>query len=356
MSTSPTPSPAPASAGLAPAAPSAPARERVGRRFDPAELLGRFAPTLFLLLLVAILAYLEPGFRTERNLFNVLRQISFIGILAVGMTFVILTAGIDLSVGSLLAFAGIVCASAAKGTRSLLTGGVKDDGGVQVLYAVLAAVGVGLAIGLLQGTLIGRLGIPAFIVTLGGLGAWRGATLVWSDGQPISSFSDDFKYWGQEFLGPVPIPVVVFLSLVVIAHLVLRYTQYGRWIYALGGNPEAARLSGLNTTALTVSVYTISGLCAGLAAFLLTSRLNSAEQVAGQNYELRAIAAVVIGGTSLFGGQGSVLGTFVGAMLIGVLDNGLVILGVSPNYQPIVVGSVIVLSVFVDQAVKKRRR
>jgi ribose/xylose/arabinose/galactoside ABC-type transport system permease subunit len=150
--------------------------------------------------------------------------------------------------------------------------------------------------------------------------------------------------------------VIIFLAFVVIGHVVLKYTQYGRWIYALGGNPEAARLSGLRTTSLTISVYVISGLCAGLAAFLLTSRLNSAEQIAGQNYELRAIAAVVIGGTSLFGGQGGVIGTFIGAMLIGVLENGLVILGVSPNWQPIIVGAIIVLSVYVDQVAKKRRR
>lgn len=342
-------------ATMAPSPPSSDA-ERDERRIDVVDLLGRFAPLIFLLVLIVILSILEPGFRTERNLFNVMRQISFIGIVAVGMTFVILTAGIDLSVGSLLAFAGIVAASAAKGTRSLLQGGVEDRGGVYVLYAALAAIGVGLAIGLLQGTLIGKLGIPAFIVTLGGLGAWRGATLVWSGGQPISSFSDDFTYWGQGFIGSVPIPVIFFLAFVVIGHVVLKYTQYGRWLYALGGNPEAARLSGLSTTALTISVYVISGLCAGLSAFLLTSRLNSAEQIAGQNYELRAIAAVVIGGTSLFGGQGGVIGTFIGAMLIGVLENGLVILGVSPNWQPIIVGAIIVLSVYVDQLAKKRRR
>ncbi len=334
----------------------APPVQTASRRFDTVDLLGRFAPLIFLLILVVILSVLEPGFRTERNLFNVMRQISFIGILAVGMTFVILTAGIDLSVGSLLAFAGIVCASAAKGSRGLLQGGVKDHGGIHVLYAALAAVAVGAGIGLLQGTLIGKLKIPAFIVTLGGLGAWRGATLVWSGGQPISSFSSDFKYWGQGFIGRVPVPVIFFVVFVAIGHIVLKYTQYGRWIYALGGNREAARLSGLSTTALTVSVYVISGFCAGLAGFLLTSRLNSAEQVAGQNYELRAIAAVVIGGTSLFGGAGGVIGTFIGAMLIGVLDNGLVILGVSPNYQPIVVGAIIVLSVYVDQLAKQRRR
>jgi inositol transport system permease protein len=326
------------------------------RQINVVDLLGRLAPVAFLLMIVVVLSILEPGFRTERNLLNVVRQVSFIGIMAVGMTFVILTAGIDLSVGSTLAFAGIVCASAAKGTRGLIAGGVKDEGGIHVLYAALAAMGVGLAIGALQGFLIGKLGIPAFIATLGGLGVWRGATLVWSNGQPISSFSSDFTYWGKGYVGRIPVPVLFFLAFVVVGHLVLRYTAYGRWIYALGGNPEAARLSGLNTTLLTMSVYVISGFCAGLAAFLLTSRLNSAEQVAGQSYELQAIAAVVIGGTSLFGGEGGVLGTLIGALLIGVLNNGLVILGVNPYYQSIVIGSIIVLSVYLDQFVKRRRR
>jgi len=326
------------------------------RQINVVDVLGRFAPVIFLLLIVLVLSILEPGFRTERNLLNVVRQVSFIGILAVGMTFVILTAGIDLSVGSTLAFAGIVCASAAKGTRSLLAGGVKDEGGVHVLYAALAAIGVGLLIGTIQGFLIGKLAIPAFIVTLGGLGIWRGATLVWTNGQPLSSFSSDFTYWGKGYVGRIPVPVLFFIAFVIIGHLVLKYTTYGRWIYALGGNPEAARLSGLNTTLLTMSVYVISGFCAGLAAFLLTSRLNSAEQVAGQSYELQAIASVVIGGTSLFGGQGGVLGTLIGALLIGVLNNGLVILGVNPYYQSIVIGAIIVFSVYLDQFVNRRRR
>ncbi|MFN8663920.1 MAG: ABC transporter permease [Thermomicrobiales bacterium] len=326
------------------------------RRTDVVSVLGKFAPLIFLAILVVILSVLRPNFLSAFNLFNVMRQISFIGILAVGMTFVILTAGIDLSVGSLLAFSGIVCASVAKGSRSLLEGGVTDPGGVRVLIAALAAILVGVIIGLLQGSLIARAGIPAFIVTLGGLGAWRGATLLWSDGQPISSFSDQFKFWGQGFVGPLPVPVIFFLAMVIIGQIILKYTQYGRWIYALGGNPEASRLSGLNVKMLTTSVYVISGFCAGLAGFLLTSRLNSAEQVAGQGYELQAIAAVVIGGTSLFGGQGSMVGTLIGAMLIGVLNNGLVILNVSPYYQQIVIGAIIVLSVYIDQLAKQRSR
>ena len=326
------------------------------RRTDVVSVLGKFAPLIFLAALVVILSVLRPNFLSAFNLFNVMRQISFIGILAVGMTFVILTAGIDLSVGSLLAFSGIVCATVAKGSRSLLEGGVTDPGGVRVLLAALAAILVGMIIGLLQGSLTARAGIPAFIVTLGGLGAWRGATLLWTNGQPISSFSDDFKFWGQGFIGPLPVPVIFFLAMVIIGQIVLKYTQYGRWIYALGGNPEASRLSGLNVKMLITSVYVISGFCAGLAGFLLTSRLNSAEQVAGQGYELQAIAAVVIGGTSLFGGQGTMVGTLIGAMLIGVLNNGLVILNVSPYYQQIVIGAIIVLSVYIDQLAKQRSR
>jgi len=263
--------------------PSGPAAiERAPRQINLIDLVGRYAPTLFLLVLIIVLSILEPAFRTETNLFQVMRQISITGIIAVGMTFVILTGGIDLSVGSVLAFSGIVGASAAKGTRSLISGGVTDRGGVHVLYGALAAVGVGLAIGVIQGFVIAKMRVPPFVATLGGLGIWRGATLVWSNGEPISSFSKDFTYWGKGFVGRVPVPVIFFVGLVVVGHVVLRYTRYGRWIYALGGNPEAARLSGLNTTGLTMSVYVISGFCAGLGGFLLTSRLNSAEQIAGQ--------------------------------------------------------------------------
>lgn len=332
----------------------APVAETRQRRFSLEDLLGRIAPLLFLLILVAVLSWLEPGFRTERNLFNVLRQVSIMGIMAVGMTFVILTAGIDLSVGSMLAFCGMLAAVVARGSRSLLDG--SDPGGWRVLLVALAAMGLGLLLGLFQGVLVGYLEIPAFVVTLGGLGAWRGATLLLSGGQPISSFSPDLKWWGQGFVGPVPVPVIVFLVFVLVAFITLKYTKYGRWIYALGGNQEAARLSGLNTTWLTVSVYGISGFCAGVAGFLLTARLNSAEQVAGQGDELQVIAAVVIGGTSLFGGEGGVIGTLIGALLIGVLNNGLVMLNVSPYWQPIVVGGVVVFSVFIDQFVKRRRR
>jgi ribose/xylose/arabinose/galactoside ABC-type transport system permease subunit len=323
------------------------------QRVKFADLLGRFAPVIFLVLVGAFFTIQNSSFLTERNLLNIMRQMSFVGILAVGMTFVILTAGIDLSVGSLVAFTGVICAWVAKGSRELLSG--EDPGGIRVLWAALAAIAVGLAVGALQGSLIGYAGIPAFVVTLGGLGAWRGATLVTTDGQPLSTFSDDFSYWGQGFVGRVPVPVIILLAMVLVAFIILKYTRYGRWIYALGGNREAARLSGLNVQALTMSVYAISGICAGVVGFLLTSRLNSAEMVAGQNFELLAIAAVVIGGTSLFGGEGGVVGTLIGTLLIGVLQNGLVLIEVSPYWQPIIIGGVVVLSVWVDQLAKRRR-
>jgi ribose/xylose/arabinose/galactoside ABC-type transport system permease subunit len=320
------------------------------------ELLSQFGAWIVLVILVAIFAVLEPGFFSEFNLLNVMRQISITGIIAVGMTFVILTAGIDLSVGAIVACAGMVAAAVAKGARGLLAAGANDPGGIQVLWAALAAIGVGLAIGALQGGVIAKLGVPAFVVTLGGLTVWRGVALILSDGQPISNFSKDFTYWGKGSIGRIPVLVLIFLAFVLVAHIVLRYTQYGRWIYAVGGNPEAARLSGLPTTWLVWSVYVISGFCAGLGGFLLTSRLNSAEQVAGVNYELTAIAAVVIGGTSLFGGEGRVVGTLAGAMLIGVLSNGMTVANINPYYQYVATGLIVVLAVYLDRVMKRRRR
>jgi ribose/xylose/arabinose/galactoside ABC-type transport system permease subunit len=217
-------------------------------------------------------------------------------------------------------------------------------------------VGVGAGAGLLHGFAIAKLKVPAFVVTLGGLAAWRGATLVMSQGTPINTFSDDYRYWGSGFVGPVPVPVLIFGAFVILGYLVLRFTTYGRSIYAVGGNPEAARLSGLNTTGLIMSVYVITGFLAGLCGFLLTSRLGAAEVVAAQGYELIVIAAVVIGGTSLFGGEGSVIGTLVGTLLIGVLNSGLAINNVNPYYQPIIIGFIVVFSVYLDQLAKRRRR
>ena len=305
------------------------------------------------------------------NIFNVLRQVSVTGMIAIGMTFVILTGGIDLSVGSLLAMAGRAAAIAFKGTnQNTLSLETSDAVGLGVAGAAIVAMVVGALGGFIQGFTITRLGIPAFIVTLGGLTIWRGITLILSNGGPISGFTPDYRYIGNGLIElpfltelvqsrvaiGIPIPVIIFLAFAVLAHIVLRYTRYGRHVYAVGGNPEAARLSGLNVKAITLSVYVIVGFFAGLGGFVLSARFNSSEAVAGIGMELDVIAAVVIGGTSLFGGEGNVLGTVIGALLIGVLVNGLVMLNVSSYIQQIIIGLIIILAVAFDRYVKSRRR
>jgi ribose/xylose/arabinose/galactoside ABC-type transport system permease subunit len=333
--------------------------ERTGKaaKMDVVAIFSRFGAFIFFIALCIVFAILEPAFIKPINIFNVLRQVSIYGLLAIGMTFVILTGGIDLSIGSLLALSGLVAAAVEKGGTGLLTGaGAGQAGGYGLPAAVAAAVAVGLLGGLLQGLGVSKLKVPPFIVTLGGMSAFRGAALVFSSGQPISAFREEYRYWGQGLIGPVPVPVIIFLSFAVVAFIVLRYTKYGRRIYAIGGNKEAARLSGLNVDRLTMSVYIITGFFAGLSGFLLSSRLNSAEQVAGVGYELTVIAGVVIGGTSLFGGEGGIFGTVIGILLIGVLANGLTLLNVSSYYQQIIIGLIIVFAVYFDQLVKRRRR
>jgi ribose/xylose/arabinose/galactoside ABC-type transport system permease subunit len=324
--------------------------------FDAFSFLARFAPLIFLLVLMAIFAILEPRFLSSVNLFNVMRQVSITGLLAIGMTFVILTAGIDLSVGSLLAFAGLVAAAVAKGgMQDRFT--VGDDAiGYGWHLAALAAIAVGVCGGLLQGVAITRLKVPPFVVTLGGMSVFRGAALLFAAGGPISGFQPDFTWWGQGRVLTVPVPVIIFLVSAIVAHVVLRYTRYGRRVYAVGGNPEAARLAGVNVSWIICSVYVIMGFFAGLGAFVLAARLNSAEAVAGTGYELTVIASVVIGGTSLFGGVGSIFGTVIGALLIGVLLNGLVLMNVSSYIQQIIIGVIIVLAVAFDTFAKSRRR
>jgi ribose/xylose/arabinose/galactoside ABC-type transport system permease subunit len=328
---------------------------RAGR--SPWELLGRFAPLIFLLVMMAVFAALEPRFLDPTNLFNVMRQISITGLIALGMTFVILTAGIDLSVGSVLALSAIMAAAVAKGSAgNSLSLDPDEIAGYGWEGALLTAVGVGVLCGLLQGIAITRLKVPPFVVTLGGLSAFRGLTLWFSGGGPISGFDADYRWWGQGVIGPVPVPVILFLSCALICHIVLGHTRYGRNVYAVGGNLEAARLSGIPVNRIILSVYVIVGFFAGLAGFVLNARLNSAEAVAGQGYELTVIASVVIGGTSLFGGAGSITGTVIGATLIGVLVNGLVLNNVSSYIQQVIIGLIIISAVAFDRYIKSRRQ
>ena len=226
---------------------------------------------------------------------------------------------------------------------------------VSWLAALLIACAVGTAAGYLHGKTITKLNVPPFIVTLGGMTIWRGATLILNDGGPISGFDEGFRWWGRGDVLGIPVPVIVFALVSAAGYITLRYSRYGRSIYAVGGNPEAARLSGLDVKRIVVSVYVVVGLLAGLSGFLLAARLGSAEAVAGISYELRVIAAVVIGGTSLFGGLGGVGGTIIGSILLGVLLNGLVMLNVSAYYQQVVIGVIIVIAVAFDTYAKSRR-
>jgi inositol transport system permease protein len=316
-------------------------------RVDVIAWLRRYGTTLFLALLIVFFTSQNQRFISLRNLTNILTEGSIYGIIAVGMTFVILTAGVDLAVGSLLAFAGMAGAT--------IGGLFGADFAMSWIVALCSAIFVGAAAGYLQGKAVTWLRIPPFIVTLGGMTIWRGATLILHDGAPISGFDSNYRWWGTGTILHVPVPVALFVIVAALGYIVQRYTRYGRHVYAVGGNPEAARLNGLNVTAIVTSVYVIVGLLSGLAGFLQSARLGAAEATAGSGYELRVIASVVIGGASLSGGRGGVGGTIIGALLIGVLTNGLVIMHVSSYWQQVVIGLIIVAAVAFDTFAKARR-
>jgi ribose/xylose/arabinose/galactoside ABC-type transport system permease subunit len=319
--------------------------------------LGILTPLIFLILLILIFSSLHPRFLHPLNIFNVMRQISITGLIALGMTFVIIVRGIDLSVGSLIALCGLVGAVIAKGGLvERFSVGLDSDLANPWYWALAGSVLIGLLAGTLNGVCITKLKVPAFVVTLGGLSAYRGTALIVSDGGPISGFNEAYRWIGQGKIWMVPIPVIIFLVFIVLCHIILKYTVYGRYIYSVGGNPEAARLSGINIDLIITSTYIITGFFVGLSAFILSARLNSSEAVAGMGYELNVIAIVVVGGTSLFGGMGSILGTIIGAMLFGVLQNGLVLLNVSSYIQQIIIGIILVLAVTFDKFSKSARQ
>lgn len=296
-------------------------------------------PLLGLVILCVVLTGLSDRFLTMDNLLNVTRQVSINAVISVGMTLVILTGGIDLSVGSILAFAGSITAGLLSGGQSLIP-------------AIIIGVVAGAFIGMINGALITRAGIPPFIATLGTMTAARGFTLVYTDGRPITGMEEAFRFLGGGYIAGIPVPVIIMAIIFLLAHIMLTRTKFGRYVYAIGGNEEAARLSGIGTKKVLLSVYTLAGLLAGFSGVIMASRLNSAQPTAGAGFELDAIAAVVLGGTSLSGGVGTVGGTLIGAMIIGVLDNGLNLLNVSSFYQQVAKGVVILLAVYVD---KKRK-
>lgn len=296
----------------------------------------KMGPLLGLLLLCLILTFLSDRFLTFNNLLNVTRQVSLNAIIGVGMTLVILTGGIDLSVGSVVALAGSI-------TAGLLSGGH----GLAVSLA--AGIGVGGILGLINGLVITRQNVQPFIATMAMMTIARGYTLVYTDGRPITGMPDQFRFLGGGYIADIPVPVIVMAIIFAAGYIMLKKTRFGRYIYAIGGNEEATRLSGINTPKVLVWVYVLCGTLAGLSGIIMASRLNSAQPTAGMGFELDAIAAVVLGGTSLSGGVGTIGGTLVGALIIGVLDNGLNLLNVSSFYQQVAKGIVILLAVMLDR-------
>ena len=302
----------------------------------------QFGTLIGLIGLCLVLWILTPYFLTVSNLLNVAQQISIIAIIAVGMTFVIITAGIDLSVGSVLAFSGMVIGSVLQA-------------GVALPIAIFVGLFVGGLSGIVNGVLITYGRLPPFISTLGMMSVARGAARLITKGRPISGFSEPFRDLATAEVFNVPLPVLIMAGVYLVAYFVLARTKLGRYTYAIGGNEEAAILSGVNVKAYKIAVYGLCGMLSGLAAIILTARLNSAGPNAGIMYELDAIAATVIGGTSLMGGEGTITGTLIGALIMGVLRNGLNLLGISSYIQDIVIGAVIILAVLMDMALKRQR-
>lgn len=295
----------------------------------------RVGIALVLVLLIALMASIAPNFVSVDNLLNVARSVSINAILAAGMTFVILTGGIDLSVGSILAVSGV---------SSVLLW----SGGLNPWLAVLGGVIAGALAGLLNGVLVAYLGLAAFIVTLGSMTFLRGFGYTLTGGEPVVASELGFRTLGNSYIAGIPMPVVVMVVVYAAAWFVLERTVFGRHIYAVGGNKEAARLAGIKVKSILVTVYVIAGATAGLGGVIYAARVVSGQPTAGSGYELDAIAAVVLGGTSLIGGRGRIIGTLVGAMILGVLNNGLVLLNVPFFHQLMIKGIVIVLAVTID--------
>ncbi|HIF9064431.1 ribose ABC transporter permease [Photobacterium damselae] len=292
-----------------------------------------------LIFLIVVVSFLNPNFFTVDNILNILRQTSVNAIIAVGMTLVILTAGIDLSVGSVLALCGAFAATL-----------IAME--VPVLIAVPTTLLAGAILGAISGVIIAKGKVQAFIATLVTMTLLRGVTMVYTDGRPISTgftdVADSFAWFGTGYAMGIPVPIWLMVIVFAAAWYLLNHTRFGRYVYALGGNESATRLSGINVDRVKIGVYAICGFLSALAGIIITSRLSSAQPTAGMGYELDAIAAVVLGGTSLAGGKGRIMGTLIGALIIGFLNNALNLLDVSSYYQMIAKAVVILLAVLVD--------
>jgi len=306
------------------------------------DLIENLLPFLSLIILFIALCLLSPYFFTVKNLSSVARQTAVINIIALGMTLIMVSGGIDLSVGAMLAFCGII------GTMCL-------QAGLPVVVSILIAVLVGMGWGAINGLITTKLKITPFIATLGTLGVIRGLTLIISNGMPVVNVPKSFGYLGDgTLLGVIPVPVLLLVALALLVHYILKYTRLGRYAYAIGSNMDAARYAGINIGGYMVAIYALAGAMTGLAGMIESSRLMTGQPTAGEGYELKVIAAVVIGGGSLKGGEGTVLGTIIGAFIMSLLSNGSNLLGISPFFQQVLIGSVIILAVALDEYRRRR--
>ena len=305
------------------------------------SLIQRFGLLLVIVILSAVMSFVRPVFLTSGNLINVLRQVSMNGVLAIGITFVILTGGIDLSIGSVVA------------VTSVIAGRLLEEGH-SIAAAIAFSMSAALLFGLFNGFLIAVGGLPPFIATLSTMAIARGFALVYSNGRPYLIQREAFLAIGKGSSLGVPNPIWILLVVCALAYITLNFTVFGRHVYAFGGNRQAAKLAGVRTRLVEISVYTITGFLAGLTAIILSARISSGQPTAGQSYELDAIAAAAIGGTSMVGGSGTVGGTIMGFIIIGIMINSLTLLGVSSFYQQIVKGFIIIAAVMLDMQMKRR--
>ena len=317
------------------------------------EFLARFQSLFALAIMVVLLGLLSDKFLTTDNGWNILRQISVNLCLSIGMTLVIVSGGIDLSVGAILGLAGAIAAGVLKNGLALPAFGVLLK--FTATGAIVTAVAVGAVLGWFNGFVIARFQLPAFVATLGMLSIARGLTMLWTGGFPITELGPVFGFLGTGAPLGVPMPVWISAALVGLFVVVMRNLVFGRHVYALGSNELTARLAGLRINRIRIAVYTLAGALAGVAGLIVTARLDSAQPNAGLGYELDSIAAVVIGGTSLSGGRGTITGTVLGCLIIGVLNNGLFLLNVSPFWQQVIKGAVILIAVAIDKLNARHR-
>ena len=303
------------------------------------KYMSELTTVIALIILMAVITIINSNFLTANNLLNLLLQVTSNALNAIGMTFVILTGGIDLSVGSILALS------------SALTAGLLGSG-MPVTLAILISLILGCILGMMNGLLISYGKLAPFIVTLATMTIFRGATLVYTNGNPITKGLSDtflFQFLGQGYIVGIPFPVIIMFIVFIVLYVLLHKTAFGKSVYAIGGNEKAAYISGVKLNKVKIIIYSISGIMASISGLIITSRLSSAQPTAGASYEMDAIAAVVLGGTSLSGGKGRILGTLIGALIIGVLNNGLNIIGVSAFWQQVVKGVVILIAVLIDR-------